>query len=409
MGYLAPIMAGIKSSPEKETLLLRGARVLSGGEDLGRTGVLVSGGRIVAMGTEAAKKARGIRCERLKLDGYTLTPGFVDLHTHGAAGVDFVEASAEEFETAMAHYLAHGVTSLLVSIYPTSWAKSLKVLERISSYIRQGYGRGVAFGIHLEGPFVSPARPGALPKSCFRSPSLKDLRRLLAAGDGLVRTMTLAPELKGAGKLIRFCQKNKVVPAFGHSNADYGETCGAITGGIRYATHLFNAMNGIHHRSPGAVTALLEDPRVAVEVISDGHHVQPPALRLINRLKSEDRVILVSDSTHPCGLKNGRYRFAGAEVDLRDGVVRQKNGTLAGSALTLERALAVQVKEVGTPLEKAVRYCTKNPASAVGASRRLGSIAPGRSADLVLLDPKFRVKATWLKGTLSHVRGRLPV
>ena len=402
-------MAGSKSAPEKETWLLRGARVLSGGEDLGRTGVLVSGGRIVAMGTEAGKKARGIRCERLKLDGYTLTPGFVDLHTHGAAGVDFVEASAEEFETAMAHYLAHGVTSLLVSIYPTSWAKSLKVLERISSYIRQGYGRGVAFGIHLEGPFVSPARPGALPKSCFRSPSLKDLRRLLAAGDGLVRTMTLAPELKGAGKLIRFCQKNKVVPAFGHSNADYGETCGAITGGIRYATHLFNAMNGIHHRSPGAVTALLEDPRVAVEVISDGHHVQPPALRLINRLKSEDRVILVSDSTHPCGLKNGRYRFAGAEVYLRDGVVRQKNGTLAGSALTLERALAVQVKEVGTPLEKAVRYCTKNPASAVGASRRLGSIAPGRSADLVLLDPKFRVKATWLKGTLSHVRGRLPV
>ena len=383
--------------------------MLSGGEDLGRTGVLVSGGRIVAMGTEATKKARGTRCERLKLDGYTLAPGFVDLHTHGAAGVDFVEASAEEFETAMAHYLAHGVTSLLVSIYPTSWAKSLKVLDRISSYIRQGYGRGVAFGIHLEGPFVSPARPGALPMSCFRSPSLKDLRKLLAAGDGLVRTMTLAPELKGAGGLIRFCQKNKVVPAFGHSNADYGETCGAITGGIRYATHLFNAMNGIHHRSPGAVTALLEDPRVAVEVISDGHHVQPPALRLINRLKSEDRVILVSDSTHPCGLKNGRYRFAGAEVYLRDGVVRQKNGTLAGSALTLERALAVQVKEVGTPLEKAIRYCTKNPASAVGASRRLGSIAPGRSADLVLLDPKFRVKATWLKGELTHVRGRLSV
>ena len=402
-------MAGSKSAPEKETWLLRGARVLSGGEDLGRIGVLVSGGRVVAMGTEATKKARGTRCERLKLDGYTLAPGFVDLHTHGAAGVDFVEASAEEFETAMAHYLAHGVTSLLVSIYPTSWAKSLKVLDRISSYIRQGYGRGVAFGIHLEGPFVSPARPGALPKSCFRSPSLKDLRKLLAAGDGLVRTMTLAPELKGAGGLIRFCQKNKVVPAFGHSNADYGETCGAITGGIRYATHLFNAMNGIHHRSPGAVTALLEDPRVAVEVISDGHHVQPPALRLINRLKSEDRVILVSDSTHPCGLKNGRYRFAGAEVYLRDGVVRQKNGTLAGSALTLERALAVQVKEVGTPLEKAIRYCTKNPASAVGASRRLGSIAPGRSADLVLLDPKFRVKATWLKGELTHVRGRLSV
>ena len=402
-------MAGIKSSPEKETLLLRGARVLSGGEDLGSPGVLISGGRIVAVGPEAAKLARGTRCTRLKLDGFTLTPGFVDLHTHGAGGVDFVEASAEEFESSMAHYLAHGVTSLLVSVYPTSWARSLKVIEKLSSFIRQGFGRGVAFGIHLEGPFVSPARPGALPRSYFRSPSVKDFRKLLAAGDGLVRTMTLAPELKGAAALIRFCRQNKVVPAFGHSNADYGETCGSITGGIRYATHLFNAMNGIHHRSPGAVTALLEDPRVAVEVISDGHHVQPPALRLINRLKSEDRIILVSDSTHPCGLKDGRYRFAGAEVFLRDGVVRQKNGTLAGSALTLERALKVQVKEVGEPLEKAVRYCTQNPAAAVGASRRLGSISPGKRADLVLLDSKFRVKATWLKGTLSHVRGRFPV
>ena len=401
-------MAGIKSLPEKETLLLRGARVLSGGEDLGRAGVLISGGRIVAVGAEAVKKARGSGCGRLSLDGFTLTPGFVDLHTHGAAGVDFVEASTGEFERSMAHYLSHGVTSLLVSLYPTSWAKSLKVLKRISGFIRQGHGLGVAFGIHLEGPFVSPARPGALPRNYFRSPSLKEARQLLAAGDGLVRTMTLAPELKGGKGLIRFCRKNGVVPAFGHSNADYEGTRGAISSGVRYATHLFNAMNGLHHRSPGAVTALLEDPRVSVEVISDGHHVQAPALKLINRLKNEDRVILVSDSIQACGLDDGRYRFAGAGVLLRDGVVRQKNGTLAGSALTLERALEVQVKEAGEPLEKAVRYCTENPARAAGVSRRLGSISPGKRADLVLLDAKFRVKATWLRGVLMHVRGRLP-
>lgn len=400
-------MAGIKSSPGKETLLLRGARVLSGGEDLGRPGILISGGRIVAIGSEAAKKARGSGCRRLDLDGFTLTPGFVDLHTHGAAGVDFVEASAGEFERAMEHYLAHGVTSLLVSLYPTSWAKSLKVLERISGFIRRGHGLGVAFGIHLEGPFVSPARPGALPRNHFRSPSLKEARRLLAAGDGLVRTMTLAPELKGGKGLIRLCRKNRVVAAFGHSDADYEGTRQAISHGVRYATHLFNAMNGLHHRSPGAVTALLEDPRVSVEVISDGHHVQAPALKLINRLKNEDRVILVSDSIQACGLADGRYRFAGADVFLRHGVVRQENGTLAGSALTLDRALEVQVKKAGTPLEKAVRYCTENPARAAGVSHRAGSIRPGRRADLVLLDAKFRVKATWLGGALMHSRGPL--
>ncbi|SVD37637.1 uncharacterized protein METZ01_LOCUS390491, partial [marine metagenome] len=127
-------MAGIKSASEKETLLLRGARVLSGGKDLGKAGVLISGGRIAAVGAEAVKKARGSGCGRLSLDGFTLMPGFVDLHTHGAAGVDFVEASAGEFERSMAHYLSHGVTSLLVSLYPTSWAKSLKVLKRISGF-----------------------------------------------------------------------------------------------------------------------------------------------------------------------------------------------------------------------------------------------------------------------------------
>ena len=400
-------MAGIKSSPGKETLLLRGARVLSGGADLGCPAILISGGRIVAIGPEATKQAKGSGCRRLRLSGYTLTPGFVDLHTHGAAGVDFVEATAAEFEFAMQHYLAHGVTSLLVSLYPTSWAKSLKVLERVSGFIRQGHGLGVAFGIHLEGPFVSPARPGALPRNHFRSPSLKELRQLLGAGDGLVRTMTLAPELKGGKGLVQFCRKNGVVPAFGHSNSDYEGTRDAISHGVRYATHLFNAMNGLHHRSPGAVTALLEDPRVSVEVISDGHHVDAPALRLINRLKNEDRVILVSDSIQACGLADGRYRFAGADVYLKEGVVRQKNGTLAGSALTLERALAVQVKEAGEPLEKAVRYCTQNPARAAGISRSAGIIAAGRRADLVLLDSKFRVKATWLGGTLMHSRGRL--
>ena len=401
-------MAGIKSSPQKETFLLRGARVLSGGEDHGRPAVFIQGGRIAAIGPEASRQARGSGCRRLNLSGYTLAPGFVDLHTHGAAGVDFVEATAEEFEFAMRHYLAHGVTSLLVSLYPSSWAKSLKVLQRVSGFIRQGHGLGVAFGIHLEGPFVSPARPGALPRSHFRRPSIRELRQLLAAGDGLVRTMTLAPELKGGKGLVSFCRKNGVVPAFGHSNSDYEQTRAAISHGVRYATHLFNAMNGIHHRAPGAVTALLEDQRVSVEVISDGHHVDPPALRLINRLKNEDRVILVSDSIQACGLADGRYSFAGADVYLEDGVVRQKNGTLAGSALTLERALAVQVREAGEPLEKALRYCTQNPARAAGISRTAGLIAVGRRADLVLLDSKFRVKATWLGGALEHSRGRLP-
>ena len=382
--------------------------MVSGGCDLGKKAVLVRGNSIRAVGSGARKAARGAGVERLDLGGYTLVPGFIDLHTHGADGVDFVESSPEEFEHAMSHYLAHGVSSLLVSVYPSSWKRSLTVLRRIARSIETGRGRGVARGIHLEGPFVSPRKPGALPSRHFRAPSTRDAAKLLEACGGLARTVTLAPELSRAHDLIRYFRRNGVVPAFGHSDADYDETKRALDGaGVGYATHLFNAMNGVHHRAPGAVTALLENDDVAVEVIADGHHVLPPALRLVNTMKPRDKVVLVSDSVLPCGLKNGTYFFAGSDVTLEDGRITQPDGRLAGSALTLDRAVRVEVRQAGASLADAVRFATENPARVIGEERRRGTISARRRADLTLLDSRMRVKATWVGGELVHVRGRL--
>ena len=220
--------------------------------------------------------------------------------------------------------------------------------------------------------------------------------------------MTLAPELRGAPALIRFFERRGVVPAFGHSDANYDQTCRAAKGGLHYATHLFNAMNGLHHRDPGAVTALIENPDVAVELISDGEHVHAAAMRLVTEAKSPEKVVLVSDSVPPCGLRDGRYDFAGGQVELRKGRITRDDGRLAGSALTLDRAVRVQVKDVGTSLPNALRFASENPARVAQIARRAGTIAKGRPADLVLLDAKkLTVRATWLAGELVYRRGKL--
>jgi N-acetylglucosamine-6-phosphate deacetylase len=387
-----------------DAFLLAGADLLTGAARFEKTAVLVARGKIVAVGARAERAARKHGARRIDAGGRYLAPGLVDLHTHGAAGVDFVTAGPAEFERALRHYLSRGVTSLLVSLYPTAWRESLRVVARIAGHIESRLGGGVAAGIHLEGPYLNPARPGALPGDVFRTYRRRDVDALLAAARGHVRTMTVAPERKGGRELVRHLLRAGVVPAFGHSDAGYEETRRAIDAGIPYATHLFNAMRGIHHRDPGAVTALLEDPRVAVELIADGFHVDVPVLRLVHRVKPRERVILVSDSVHPCGLKPGRYQFAGRPVRAAGGRITLLDGTLAGSLLTLDHAVALHVREVGLSPESSVLLATRNPARAVGWGRTRGEIAPGRRADLVLLDDAMRVRATWLAGRLVHGR-----
>lgn len=382
--------------------LIVGGTLLTGGRAWPRTSVLVARGRVVAVGRKADGEGRKRGVRRVDAGGHYVAPGFVDLHTHGAVGVDFVEASPADFERAARHYLACGVTSFLVSLYPSAPAKSLVVLKRIAGYLREGLGGGAALGIHLEGPYLNPARPGALPGSRFRRFQPGDCRQLLEAGGGFVRTMTIAPEVPGGRACARFLERHGVVPAFGHSDAGYEETRAAVRGGIRYATHLFNAMRGIHHREPGAVTALLEDPEVQVELIADGFHVDLPVLRLVHAVKPRRSVVLVSDSVHPCGLKPGLYDFAGKPVRASGGRVTLLDGTLAGSLLTLDHAVRLHTKELGLPPAESVLCASENPARVLGEARRLGSVAPGRRADLVLLDASLRVRKTWLRGVLVH-------
>ncbi|MBI4582629.1 MAG: N-acetylglucosamine-6-phosphate deacetylase [Planctomycetes bacterium] len=388
-------------------ILFRGGSLFLPDRIVSGVPVAVEGGRITALGKEALRRGRrrARALGRVDLEGRCLAPGFIDLHTHGALGIDFNSAGAAELEKVVReHYLPHGVTRLLASLYPGPKREFLAALERLASAIAGGAGLGTAAGLHLEGPFLDPGHPGALPRRHFRTYSPRLLEEYLRAGRGLVRTMTLAPERPGGLELVRHLRRRRVVPAFGHSGAGYEEARRAIQAGIRYVTHLFNAMDGIHHRRPGPVSAFLEDERVRVELISDGFHVDPAVLRWVERLKPGDLICLVSDSVHPCGLEDGLYVFAGVDVELKAGRVARRNGTLAGSALTLDRALRVQVEAVGADPAAAVTALTRAPARLLGW-KDAGEIAPGRGADLVVLSSRLVVEETYLRGQRVYRRG----
>jgi N-acetylglucosamine-6-phosphate deacetylase len=364
--------------------------------------VLVEGGRISALGPRARRAARRA-LRRVDLEGAYLAPGLVDIHTHGAAGVDFFSASRTELEEAiLGHYLPHGVTSLLLSLYPAPPRELCATVRTLAGEIRGGLGRGAALGIHLEGPFLNPRKPGALPGGAFRPVERKLALELIEAGGGTVRTQTVAAELRGGLELIRLLRRRRVAPFLGHTAAGLEEARAAFGAGARAVTHLFNAMEPMHHRAPGPIAASLLDDRVAVELIADGFHVAPEALALVVRSKPISRICLISDSVAPCGLADGRYEFAGAPVRLKGGRVTLLDGTLAGSALTLERALQVMAREVGVSAAEAVEMATASPARAAGLRGR-GEIKPGRRADLVVLDDRLRVRATYLAGERVHL------
>ncbi len=390
-------------------VVFRGGNVLTGGRSVGDVDVSVEGSRISAVGAEASRRGRrrARNLARVDLDGAFLAPGFIDLHTHGAAGVQFDHASERELDELLRdHFLAHGVTRLLASLVPAPKRELIAAISRVAAAIRKRVGRGVAAGIHLEGPFLSPDRPGALPAGHFRTYSAALVDALLDAGDGAVRTMTLAPERAGADALIAHLRRRRVIPAFGHSAGGFDDAERAIRAGVRYVTHLFNAMEGIHHRRPGPVSAFLGDPRVRVELISDGFHVDREVMRWLARVKRPEEVCLVSDSVSPCGLRPGTYRFAGRDVRLEGGRVTLSDGTLAGSALTLDRAVRSQVRDAGRLPEEASVSASATPARIAGWHRDRGEIAPGKIADLVVLDRNLAVRETYLAGERVFRRGK---
>ncbi|MEU3857105.1 N-acetylglucosamine-6-phosphate deacetylase [Streptomyces sp. NPDC028722] len=353
----------------------------------------VRDGRLAVDGTRITATApAGARV--IDVTGHWLVPGFVDIHNHGGGGAAF-SGTAEEILTAVHTHRRHGTTTLVASMV----TDEMDLLARQAGLLSELAEQGEIAGIHFEGPFIAPCRKGAHAEDLLRDPDPADVRKLIDAARGKAKMVTLATELPGGIDSVRLLAEHGVIAAIGHTDASYEQTVEAIDAGATVATHLFNAMPGLNHRTPGPIAALLEDERVTVELINDGTHLHPAALELAFRHAGADRVAFITDAMDAAGIGDGRYMLGPMEVEVSDGVARLVHGgSIAGSTLTLDRAFRRAVTVDRLPVEDAVTALSANPARLLGLSDRIGSLEPGKDADLVLLDAGFHVKGVMRRG-----------
>ncbi|MCQ4085078.1 N-acetylglucosamine-6-phosphate deacetylase [Streptomyces sp. RB6PN25] len=359
--------------------------------------VLPSGVARERLTVEGDRIASNVPEEHATLDlaGHWIVPGFVDIHVHGGGGASFSAGSAEEALTVAATHRAHGTTTMLASTV----TDDLDDLARQAGVLSELVEQGELAGIHFEGPFISPHRCGAHQPSLLRDPYPADVRKLLDAARGAARMMTLAPELPGGLESVRLLADAGVIAAVGHTDAAYEATIDAIDAGATVATHLFNAMPPLGHRAPGPVAALLEDERVTVELINDGTHLHPAVLELAFATAGPGRVAFITDAMGAAGMDDGLYPLGPMQVEVKDGVARLVDGgSIAGSTLTLDVAFRRAITVDGLPVEHVVEAVSAGPAKLLGLYDRIGSLEPGKDADLVVLDEDFSLTGVMRKG-----------
>jgi N-acetylglucosamine-6-phosphate deacetylase len=331
------------------------------------------------------------------LAGQWVLPGFVDIHAHGGGGADFSAGSPEQGRRIVGLHRRHGTTTMLASLVTADIDTMVASVASLADLAEAGE----IAGIHLEGPFLAPARCGAHDPGLLRPPEPDLVDRLVSAGLTQIRMVTLAPEQPAAIDAVHRLVDAGVAVAIGHTDATYEQTRAAIDAGATVGTHLFNAMRPLHHREPGPVPALLEDDRVSVELICDGVHLHLAVIRWAMRTAGARRVALVTDAMAAAGAGDGDYLLGQLTVRARDGVARQPDGTIAGSTLTMDRAFRYVV-DAGASIEEAVTMASTTPARTLGLTDEIGSITVGRRADLVVLDQALRVAAVMVKGSWLH-------
>ena len=324
----------------------------------------------------------------INAEGLLVIPGLVDIHSHGAYGEDFSDGNPEGLEKILRYERQSGITSYC----PTSMTLPKEQLKKIFSGIEEaekaGDGAKVA-GINMEGPFLDPAKKGAHVEEWIAEPDADFVKELNQVSGGRVKLVTLAPNVKGAMEFIREMQ-GEVQVSLGHTAADYDCSSEAMALGAHHVTHLYNAMQPLAHREPGLIGAAMDDPECMVELICDGYHIHPSVIRATFRMFGPERVILISDSMRATGMENGTYELGGQEVTVKDRKAVLKDGTLAGSATNLFGCMC-KAMEFGIPTEQAIFAATRNPARSIGIYNEVGSLTPGKRADIILTDEELNI------------------
>ncbi len=330
-------------------------------------------------------------------DAYIM-PGFVDIHLHGALGKDVMDGQEESLRVIAAHQSRSGVTGFLGSTMSAPLDAVLDAVEVIEKTSRKRLPSHI-LGVHIEGPFLNTERKGAHDQGYILELTEKSLRRLIEAAQGIKIVITLAPEIGDNMDYIHLLKKNGFVVAIGHSDATYNQALESFEKGVSHATHLYNAMGGFDHREPGVVGAVLDSDDVTAELIADGIHVHPAAVRLAVARKGPEKICLVTDSLKASGVGDGVYEWGGRKIAVEGSrAILKETGILAGSVLTMNRAVKNMIDWTGISVSEAVNMASLNPARILGLDDEIGSIAVGKEANLALLDRDYNVLGTVLRG-----------
>ena len=353
----------------------------------------VSDGRIAAIG-----EVPGSGEEVLDLGDCRVVPGFIDLHIHGSGGCDVMDGTHEALNTISKTIAANGVVGFLGTTVTDTWERNLAALKNVRNAMEQGVDGARLLGSYSEAIFFTKDFKGAHEGSYFRQPAREKLDEMLEAADGTLKALALAPELDGALDAIRYLTGKGVRVTVGHTGATYEQCTEAFKAGAVGGVHIFNQMLGLHHREPGTVGAVLHNRDIYAELIADGVHVDPVIMDLVYRLKGTEKTALITDCMCAGGLSDGEYQLGLLKVQVRDGVVRTESGSLAGSTLSLNRAVANMIELANVDPLSAVHMASLTPATILGLQDELGSIREGKSASLAVLDKNHEVVMTFVDG-----------
>lgn len=390
-------------------ILVKNANVITPYEILKNYSVAIEKNTIINIDKSNSFKDRDFDLV-VSCDGRYLSPGFIDIHNHGNYGHDTMEATIEALDSMASFHLKNGVTGFLPTTITAPYEGIKRAIKNVAEYIKlQEYIKqkerlkSQVLGLHLEGPYFSEVKKGAQPLEFIKNPDIKEIDELINISNNNIKIVSLAPELKGAGEMIEHLKNKGITASAGHSNAKFEEAKASVDRGVTLATHLYNGMRSFSHRDPSIIGAVLIDERVRCEMICDGVHIHPGAMKLAAKIKGKDGIVLISDATMAAGLEDGEYELGGRKVFVKNGEVRLPEGNLAGSTLTLNRSVCNMVNMVGIPLQDAVRMASLNPAKAIGVSNNKGSIEIGKDADMIIFDENINVSSVIVYGNIVEI------
>ncbi len=344
-------------------------------------------------------------CQVIDVSGKMITPGFVDLLVHGGHGYGFADDHPDSVKEVSKYFMENGSTTVMASLFAKPRDLLLKDISRLAEYIHDNPDSNIR-GIHMEGPYLNKALKGAMNEDYLWTPTVESWNEMWEASKGLIKLMTIAPELPGAVDVMRAAAKEGVVLSIGHSMASYDELEIAIDNGAAHVTHIFNAMRPFHHRNPGVILGALLRNELKIELIADTLHVHPAVMELILKLKGSSGIILVSDSIRAGGMHEGEYEFADQKVIMKNKRAFLEDGTLAGSTLTLNMAIRNMVETANAKITEAIRMASLNGAKVINLDHRKGILAVGKDADIVVMDDDYSVDMTIINGKITFQKNK---